>query len=115
MDRITLRPATPDDVRAFHPEGLPRTVRAWVVVVDGQPQCLAGVTIAGEHVIVFSEIADKASLPKLTIWRGSKLVMQRVAAMGLPVVAVEEDGSGAFLKRLGFVPTADEGVYAWAN
>lgn len=112
-DRITIRGATQDDVRAFYPAGLGRSVRAWVAEVDGDVRAIAGVLPTPDYLLVFSDMKAGADLPKLTIWRGALRLMERIAALNLPLLAVETNCSGPFLQRLGFLPTDDYGVFAW--
>jgi hypothetical protein len=112
-DRITIRPATADDIRGFYPAGLGRSVRAWVAEVEGDVQAIAGVLATGEYLLVFSDMKAGAGLPKLTIWRGAKMLLAKIAALNLPLLAVAHDCSGPFLMRLGFLATDDHGVFVW--
>jgi hypothetical protein len=112
-DRLQIRPATAADVKGFYPAGLGSSVRAWVAEVDGEVRGIAGVLATGEYLLVFSDIKDAAGLPKLTIWRGTRALMEKITALNLPLIAVANDCSGPFLERLGFIRTVDEGVFAW--
>ena len=113
-DRITIRPATATDVRLFYPAGLGRSVRAWVAELEGDVRCIAGVLGTGEYLLVFSELRRIEGVPKLTIWRGAKMMLDRIAALGLPLLAIKNnDAAGPFLERLGFIQTENDGVFSW--
>lgn len=110
--RLESRPATAADVVAFFGKNSPQTVRARVVEVDGVVQGIAGYYIAGGIAIMFS---DSKELPKVTIWRESKKMME---SMKLPAICIGSGDSRSFLERLGwaYVGTTDAGeIFQWHN
>lgn len=84
----------------------PVTVRARVIETDGEVAGIAGYYLSGGVAVFFSEI--RKPIPKMTIWRESLRFMKDVK---MPAVCFSEDGSGAFLKRLGW--TECDGEFQW--
>lgn len=79
--------------------------------IDGKVVGLAGYYLMGGHAVMFSD--GKEGIPKMTIWRESVAMMQ---SMKLPAICFSHDGSGPFLKRLGWTyvgPSPDGEVYKW--
>lgn len=99
------------DLAQFFGEKLPMSVRARVIERDGDVVAVAGYYFAGSRVAVFSDL--KADLPKMTIWREAKALMDGIS---LPAYCMTNTGAGQFLKRLGwdFHSTSPDGdFYTW--
>jgi hypothetical protein len=116
---LHIRTATAGDIHDFYGGGVPYTSRAWVVEVGGVPACVAGAYRANGVYVAFSCMKQGMDLPKMTIWRGALMLMDKIASMNVPVLAIPESGfvaAPAFLKRLGFVeaePVKEGMVYRW--
>lgn len=111
--RIANRPATAADAALFWGRNPPVAIRAWVLDVDGEPAAIAGYFLNGTHAVMFSDIREGATIPKMTVWRESAALMER---MTLPAICVATGSSGRFLKRLGWRwigASAAGDVYEW--
>jgi len=98
---------------AFFGQLPPLTVRARVLEVDGKLAGIAGYWMAGDQAVVFSDIAEDVTIPKLRIMREGLAFMKE---LDVPARCLADEGSGAFLTRLGWehIGTSDEGeVYQW--
>lgn len=107
--RLTSRPATAEDVRAYFNGRIPVSMRAWVLEVDGEVAGIAGWHFMGRNARVFSEM--RKPIPKAAIWRESVKFMRRI---DFPAVCEADETSGPFLERLGWV-TEDGVIYRWHN
>lgn len=95
--KITTRPATQADISGFYGRLPLRSVRAWVMEIDGEAAGIAGWGIEAGHVVVFSDLRD--GVPKMTVWRKAKEFM---AMIDFPAVCQCTETSGPFLERLGW-------------
>lgn len=86
-----------------------KTVKAFTVLLDGNPVCIAGVTIEKDKFIAFSDVKEGLKAPKMTIWRTARRLAEKLRTLNLPAVAITK--SGKFLESLGFeyVGECDEG------
>ena len=88
------------------------SVRARVIEQDGEVVAVAGYYRAGAVMAMFSDV--KVQLPKMTIWREAKAMME---GFNLPAYCLAANSSAAkFLQRLGWThyATTDEGeFYVW--
>lgn len=94
---ITTRLARPSDFDAFHGRRPDHAVRAWVLEVDGEVVGMAGWRVAGEHLVVFSDV--KPGVAKMTVWRKAKQLM---AMIDFPAFCECTETSGPMLLRLGW-------------
>jgi len=94
---ITNRPARPGDILDFYGQLPLRSVRAWVMEIDGVVEGIAGYGIDGEVMSVFSDVND--GVPKMTIWRQAKKFMDGVPS---PAFCRCTETSAPFLERLGW-------------
>tara|TARA_Y100000310_G_scaffold30952_1_gene29368 strand:- start:444 stop:794 length:351 start_codon:yes stop_codon:yes gene_type:complete len=109
--RLKSRPATRADIAAFFGKTPDQTVRARVLERDGEIVGVAGYWMAGGMAVMFSDA--RGDIPKLTIWREAKAMMQ---SMNIPALCIATEGSEPFLERLGWRylgPSQDGGVYQW--
>lgn len=112
-DEIHIRPATSDDIEIFFDDKLPVTVRGWVAEYFGEPACFVGIYYQNNVAIAFSELREM-DIPKKAIFRGAKMLMEKVKSLGIPVQAEAE--SGKFLKKMGFTQNNKEGtMFIWLN
>lgn len=98
----TIRPATRSDIMAFYgrlPEG---SARAWVLDIGGKVSGVAGYRVAGDVLLVFSDVAE--GVPKMTIWRKAREFMASLTRL---TYCEGSEQSGPFLKRLGWEPIGD--------
>lgn len=94
---IEVRAAVAADIFAFYGRTAPQSLRAKVLVRDGEVIGLAGHYLMNGVAVVFSE--SKGDVPKMTVWRESVKFMK---TLSLPAICVASDGSGPFLERLGW-------------
>lgn len=105
------RPATRADIYRFFGKIPGQSLRARVLEVDGEIVGVAGYYLMGNVAVMFSD--SKGDIPKMTIWRESKAMMDRIK---IPAICIAQEGSGRFLKRLGWTyagPSPDGEVYEW--
>lgn len=120
-DRVKIRGATRADIDAFYDGKLTKTVRAWVVEIDGELAAVAGVIREPLVMIAFSSMKPGLDVSKITIWKTALRLWDNIRALGYPVRAIahpEIPGSAAFLERLGFLhikssPIGE--VYQWTR
>lgn len=100
---MTVRPATAEDIRAFHPKMGP-TARAWAGVMDGEVVALGGVVRGGDgRWYAFFDLKDKARRAKKTIVKSTRdffesLNVKYVYAM----IDEREKNARAWTERIGF-------------
>lgn len=118
---LTWRYATRDDLAAFYGEAPRETLRAVVIVLDGQPAGVIGLALGRENARFFSDVREELQphLKRMPVLRAIKAVMAHVTAYRGPVLAVRDPipGSEQLLRRLGFelVDVQDVGeIYEWA-
>ncbi len=118
MKKYSIRNATEGDLLEFFDRLPPFSTRSWAVDYDGELACVAGVQFTPQNVLVFSDIKD-IDVPKLTVWRATLEVFEKIKKLNLPLAAVctgEFLNSGEYLKKLGFMfHSKNEGmeVYTW--
>lgn len=106
---IQVRPITKSDIEVFaklHPENNPfgRTIRGWTVTLDGEPVCIAGVTIGRDFIEAFSDMM-LVDVPKRTIWRYAQILRDNIASLRLPLIVLSSNDK--FMRRLGFYSVAE--------
>lgn len=106
-----VRLATRKDFLDFYGRLPPQTTRAKVWEVDGEPVAIVGWTIATGVPMVYSDVVEGLEVPKMTIWREAKKIMQEIPDS----VCYSKGNSGEFLKRLGWTETEIEGMYEWRS
>lgn len=104
--RHKTRPATAADIHDYFGKSAPKTVRAWVLTVDGKVVGVAGYYISAGNAVVFSDIKD--GIPKMTVWRAAVEFME---SLNLPVICEGSEGSKSFLERLGWTQVNDDMVF----
>ncbi len=118
MDKIIIRSATADDIKAFHGRAYPLTLRAWAVEYEGETVCLAGAVNTGHGSVVAFSSMKEIAVPKITVWRTALKLFEKIKSLGLPVIADTRhnpeyiNNSPAFLERLGFYEIK-EGVFRY--
>ena len=94
---ITNRSASLCDILDFYGQLPLRSVRAWVMEIDGDVKGIAGYGIDGDALSVFSDV--KPGVPKMTIWRQAKKFMGSIPS---PAYCRCTETSAPFLERLGW-------------
>jgi hypothetical protein len=110
---LTYRFATAADLTRFYGE-LPRqTIRAVVVLLNGEPAGVIGLARDGGCAKFFSEYRPEIEphLRRFEILRAIKLAMTLVKSSSTEVYAVREEGTNVLL-RLGFEHVEDD-IYRW--
>lgn len=101
---IEIRPATAADIRHFSDKPCDKTIKAMVVLKDGEIAALSGITIERDRLVAFSDVKN-VDASKFTVWRVAKELMAFISKNNLPVFAMTDStkpNSGKFLERLGF-------------
>lgn len=81
-----------------------RSMRALVIEKDGVPVAIAGLTFGDGVIEVFSDMKD-VDVPKITIWKYSRLVLDMIKEWNMPMIAIASSckmNSEKFLTKLGF-------------
>lgn len=116
MGTLTAQYATPELLERFYGV-LPRqTLRAVVVLEDGEPRFVAGVYRLGVADVAFTDAREGFNLKRMTVLRAIKRAMRFVtesAAKARPVYALC-DGASPLLEQLGFEWHHGE-LYQWPN
>lgn len=120
---MTFQLATASDVLRFYGERPPQTLRAIIIVQDGEPVGIIGLASENGFGKMFSEYKPflKGKLRCMMILRAIKLAMSFAERCPMPVVAIaqpDEPHSPQLLERLGFefYQPSDEGdVYLWRS
>ena len=110
---LTYRFATESDLRRFYGE-LPRqTLRAVVILLDGEPAGIIGLARDAGCEKLFSEAKPELEphLRRFEVLRAIKLAMTLVESSKCDVYAVREEGTDVLL-RLGFEHIEDD-IYKW--
>lgn len=117
---VELRPATPELLREFFGHEPKETVRALVAYIDGVPAGVGGVTIEASRFVAFCDIRSDMRIPKITIWRYSKIIMEFIKERKAPILAAcrtDDLSAQRFVERLGFRRLHQEEcgeVYLWS-
>lgn len=107
---IEIVPATLELARAYYGAEPPFTFMGWVAVKNGRPLGLAGLYREGGLLNAFCDFSDEMRQHKGHMLEGTKRVARMLRATTRPVFAKcnpLEPAAPALLKRLGFVPLAD--------
>jgi hypothetical protein len=114
--RIVVRPATALDIERLYQKANDETLRAWVMDVDDEPAAIGGVSFTADgHPLIFSRLTDKIRPYKLAIFKGARLLLQRLALRRYPMFAVADPGEATsrnLLAYLGMKLVTCEGEYA---
>jgi len=118
--RLTTRPATSSDVRAFYPDQT-CSFRAWVAELDGEPKGIIGLALTRPAANMFSTFHEelRPHLKAMPILRLIKRAEAAVKESRTPVLALAEPGMAtapAILERLGFKHLGSSGdgeIYGW--
>lgn len=104
------------DVLSFYEPPLP-TMRARVVLIDGEPAGIAGWRMEGEMAYVFSKMTERLRPLRKVILREARRVMADLGDLPAYCVADPEiPGAARFLKRLGWrhvCRTSKGEVFTW--
>lgn len=102
MKRYNIRPATSDDYMSIYGELPLYLTKAWSVDYDGRLAGIAGVMFQKSTILIFSDIVDNVSVPKITIYKVAQELMEKISGVTKYGIAVSGGNSCKFLKRLGF-------------
>lgn len=110
---LTYRFATESDLRRFYGE-LPRqTIRAVVILLNGEPAGIIGLARDAGCEKFFSESKPELDLHRFEVLRAIKLAMSLVESSKCDVYAVREEGTDILL-RLGFEHFEGD-IYKWPS
>lgn len=96
-----IRPALPEDIQRFYGEQLPMTLRAYVIIYEGEIACVAGIKKEHTHYVAFSDVKPGLKAPKKTIYRAAREIMQLIKEKYMTQIIVH-GGNARFLMSLGF-------------
>ncbi len=106
-------------MEAFYGHPPEHTIRGYVVMLDGLPVALGGITYRCGVLCAFLEIKDQFRPYKVSIVRFARKIGEIFNGLpGMAIANLGEPGSNKLLRRLGFehVGTSDEGeVYRWPS
>lgn len=104
--RIVGRPAAAADIAALYGGPSPDTMRAWVLLIDGEPAALGGIIYAqGINPMAFSRLTDRARPYRRVLVQAARFLAARYAESRRPVFAVAdpaEPTAPGLLEHLGF-------------
>lgn len=103
MTNNNLRFATKEDIDFFFPGKIPFSVKGWVFEKDNNKYAIGGIWIVSGKYTVF--LRTKENFPKKSFWLASKKVIEEIAKLDIPVVAIQDEhlpSSERYLTRLGF-------------
>jgi hypothetical protein len=113
MTNIEIVHATPQMLQAFC-GSVPKTVRAFAAVKNGEVLGVSGTYIEGTVKVVFSKLTDELRKDKRAMVLGVRKVQSLYRDSKIPVRAAAENikGSEMLLEHMDFELVGD-GVYAW--
>lgn len=114
---LTWRYATAADIRVLCGDYRPPTLKAVVILVDGQPEGMIGIAREEWAVRFFSQYTERLDpyLKSIAVWRAIKRAMQWVEDYPTDVYArAQHDEGRRILARLGFEQSPeDKDVFVW--
>ena len=106
MRKITIRPASREDIAAFSDEENKPTIKAFCAELDGKIIGLGGVALEKGRFIAFADLPDEIRPYKMTIMRWAKRFFEQARKDGIRFIYADanpnEPKSVAWLKSLGF-------------
>lgn len=122
MADLELVPASSDQVRRFFGETPKQTVRAWAVMLDGEPVAIGGFAYSGDYIVMFSNLTPEIRrFPKSLLKAAKQIVREAAARHKGAVIAIadpSEPTAPNFLTHLGFLyvgSSPDGEVYQWLS
>ena len=113
---VEIREATEDDIASFYGVKQEYDMMAWLVVWEGFPAAMAGFVRYNNRWVVFSDIKDGVSAPKLLIFKVAKrlISLMRDARDGLEIAIEPEllQQKEKLYNKLGFTLQEKNG-YCW--
>jgi hypothetical protein len=105
MTTPIIRPANASDLARFFDAAPPRTMRAFVAELAGEPVAVAGIAYQhGGPPYLFSDMKPAMRAHKIAIVKGARTMLKALARPGLPAIANgAERCSARLLRHLGFV------------
>lgn len=114
-----IRPATREDIIAFHGKPYPFTSRAVVGLVRGRRIAIGGVGDVDGRLFAFYAMKPSARRYKVSIVKAAAAVIEAVKADGAKfiwaIVDPKEPGSRRWVEAMGFKPTVTPHRYRWAR
>ncbi len=102
--KYQLRYANKKDFDYFYKgEQILYSSKAWVLASKRQKYAIGGIWTTKTQNTVF--IKTKKDLPKKELWRASKMIIEQLRELGVPMVCFRDDtieNSQKFLEKLGF-------------
>lgn len=96
---IEIRPTIPGDFEQVCNRKNDKTVKSFTVLRDGEPVCIAGITIEKDGSTAFSDIKEGVTAPKMTIWKTAKKLTEHIKKLNVPALA--STSNGKFLESIG--------------
>lgn len=117
---VSIMPTTAEDCKALLEQIPTFRIRAMTAHVDGKPVAIGGLTyLPGGNVIAFLEGYDAVKRWPVTMHKAVRRGLEEAKARGVRRIVAIADGAveaaPRWLERLGFQPTAQDGVYLWEN
>ena len=100
---IGWRYASAEDVDRYYGERPATTLKAVVILLDGEPVGIAGLSRERDRMRAFSEFKPELEphLKSMTVLRAVKAVQRMIHESPLPVI-VQDSENPALMERLGF-------------
>lgn len=112
-----IRPATATDLERFYGYPPRRTQRAVVGRVNGRVIGIGGVAYIDGLVWAFCDLKPTAKKYPVALVKACRTILDTAKKAGATTIWTQVDPkqptAPAFVSRLGFVPTAVEGIYRW--
>lgn len=117
-NKLTVRPATAEDIDRFSPLRNKPSVKAWVADLDGELIAMGGVAFYNGRWLAFLDLTDAMRPYKMTIMRAAKRFFAEMKAMGVKFIYAEADltesNAPRWLGSLGFTIDPRSGyLYRW--
>lgn len=106
MSKITIRPASREDIAAFTDDENRPTLRAWCAELDGKIIALGGTALVKGRWIGFVSLTDEMRPYRMHLMRGAIRFLDQARCDGIRYIYADADlrekNSVAWLTRLGF-------------
>lgn len=119
VSKITVRPATREDIDAFSDMADKPTIRAVAAERDGRIIGIGGIAFSGGRWFGFIDLADEMRPHKMTIARAAIRFLSEARSNGIRYIYAEvspkEPGAAAWLHSLGFrLDARSQRYYRWS-
>lgn len=118
LGKVTIRPATADDIARFYKGRYPFTATAIVGVVRGRIIGCGGVGQVDGRLVAFCNLKPSARRYKISLVKAAIGIIAEAKAGGAKYIWAEADprepGAVRWLASLGFKPTTHPRLFRWA-